>query len=431
MMFVLYDRERQRLPIRVWLERPDEIEPECLEQAIHLANLPFAVESIALMPDVHTGFGMPIGGILAADDVLVPSAVGMDIGCGMEFVGSNLPVEALRRAHAGSDGGDRRGGGGHPAIQEIVHRIMRAVPLGFEHHKQKQPCRVLDELPLSPEALRFASADRHGLASLAPELEEAYRQVGTLGGGNHFIELQEDEQGRLAIMVHSGSRNLGYKICNYFDRVAQALNQQWKSPVPKEWKLAYLPLSEEAGQAYREWMELALRFARENRERIVAAVKTCVEEVVASSPELQGFPLVWTEEASAHHNYAALEVHGGRRVWVHRKGAILADPGRVGIIPGSMGTASYLVEGLGSPLSFRSASHGAGRRMSRNQAKERLTRDALDRALGDVVLGTTAKGKDILEEAPQAYKDIDYVISQEEDLVRPVKKLRTVAVVKG
>ncbi|HPT83992.1 MAG TPA: RtcB family protein, partial [Limnochordia bacterium] len=198
-MFVLFNQAEQRIPIKVWLPGKEHLEEECLRQALNLANLPFAFKHIALMPDTHAGYGMPIGGVLAAQDVIVPNAVGVDIGCGMVFAHTNVPAQLLREVNTPSGN----------LAQYLVGQIMREVPQGFDHHKQPQKSSWLDDYPV--ERLY-----RYGDGQL-PKKAEAYLQLGTLGGGNHFIELQEDEEGLLGLMVHTGSRNFGYKVANYFN----------------------------------------------------------------------------------------------------------------------------------------------------------------------------------------------------------------------
>lgn len=415
-MFIIYDPRQQKWPIKVWLENIDQIEAECLRQAINLANLPFIHQWVALMPDTHSGYGMPIGGVIATEEVIIPNAVGVDIGCGMIFVQTDIPVEAVTTI-------DTPNG---KLAQAMVGNILRNVPTGFAHHRDKQACRTVDEFRQN-----LTQNDRSRLSpELMKELEAAYYQVGTLGSGNHFIELQTDDSGYLGIMVHSGSRNFGYKICHHFNEAARKLNQDMNSPVPLEWDLAYLPLDSSPGQEYIRWMNLALDFANENRSRMM---EVAIREVCNLTEKYTGCKQIGlSEPINCHHNYAAFEEHYGKKVWVHRKGAIRAGEGQMGIIPGAMGTYSYLVRGRGNPESFCSCSHGAGRRMSRKAAKKQFsvqaTMDDL-KALG-VFLGKE-KRHDISEETRFAYKEIDFVIANELDLIEVTKRLRTVAVIKG
>ncbi|HHT01484.1 MAG TPA: RtcB family protein [Firmicutes bacterium] len=401
-MFIIYDPKKQRVPIKVWLENIVQLEYGCLKQATNLSTLPFVNKWVALMPDTHQGYGMPIGGVIAVEDAIIPNAVGVDIGCGMAFVETNINKNELSTQE----------------YQALIGRIMRDIPTGFDHHAKKQKCTVLEQS-------EFAKAQKQKtLPEGLPEIEEGYYQIGTLGGGNHFIELQEDEAGRLCIMVHSGSRNFGYKVARYFNSRAKQLNEKWSSPVPREFDLAFLPIDSDTAQEYIAWMTLALQFARENRTVMLNVVKRHLLQVI---PNIE-----FQNEVNAHHNYAAAEHHYGKQVWVHRKGAIRARKGETGIIPGAMGTFSYIVKGKGNPESFCSCSHGAGRRMGRQAAKRQfpVAKTIADLKELGVILGKRNK-KDVSEEARFAYKDIDFVISQELDLIAPIKKLKTIAVIKG
>lgn len=411
-MFTIFDRQQQRVPIHVWLSHEDDLDDTCLGQALNLANLPFAFKHIALMPDTHTGYGMPIGGVLASTEAIIPNAVGVDIGCGMGYIHTNIPASLLRETKTPNGN----------LAQYLVGQIMRDVPQGFDHHKRKQKSSFLAKYPIQ-------KLYNYGHKNL-PTLEEAYFQIGTLGGGNHFIELQEEEAGNLGIMVHTGSRNLGYKVANYFNRMAKDLNKQIKSPVPPQYDLAYLPLDTKEAAGYIGWMNFALDFARENRRLIMERVQTIVFDGLKKFAGKQDVEILM--EVNAHHNYAALEEHFGSKVWVHRKGAIKAEKGELAIIPGAMGSYSYIVEGLGNPLSFNSASHGAGRVMGRKEATRQFSVDEVlaDFARKDIVLGKRRRG-DTAEEYYKAYKDIEEVMAEQEDLVKPVLKLLTVAVVKG
>ncbi|NMB00822.1 MAG: RtcB family protein [Firmicutes bacterium] len=411
-MFVIFNEREQMIPIKVWLPSQEHLDAECLRQATNLANLPFAFRHIALMPDTHTGYGMPIGGVLASAEAIVPNAVGVDIGCGMGFVHTNVPASVLREVTIPNGN----------LAQYLVGQIMRDVPQGFDHHRHKQKSQFLDEYPVR-------GLYQYG-ANKLPHLEEAYTQLGTLGGGNHFIELQEDEAGYLGIMVHTGSRNFGYKVANYFNQLAKELNYRMNSSVPPQYDLAYLPLDTKEAQGYLGWMNFALEFARENRKRIMERVQTIVFPALKRFAGIDQVEVL--REVNAHHNYAAKERHFGQEVWVHRKGAIRAAAGELGIIPGAMGSYSFIVEGLGNPESFNSASHGAGRVLGRKEAIRQFSLDEVlaDFSSKDVVLGKRNK-RDTAEEYYKAYKDIEEVMDYQQDLVKPVLKLKTVAVVKG
>ena len=411
-MFILFKREEQLVPIKAWLGGKEDLEETCLQQALNLANLPFAFRHIALMPDTHSGYGMPIGGVLASSEVIILNAVGVDIGCGMGFVHTNVPAKLLREVKT-SQG---------TLAQNLVGQIMRDIPQGFDHHKVPQKSEFLDQYPVQ-------KLYHYGRGKL-PAIDEAYRQLGTLGGGNHFIELQEDDQGYLGIMVHTGSRNVGFKVANYFNRLAKDLNARMKSDVPPVFDLAYLPLETKEAQGYLEWMDFALEFARHNRKKIMGRVQEIVRQGLARYAGIK--EVEFSKEVNAHHNYAALEHHFGQDVWVHRKGAIRARQGELGIIPGAMGSYSFIVEGLGNPESFCSASHGAGRVMGRKEAVRTYGVEEVlaDFKKKDVVLGKRQK-RDTPEEYYKAYKDIEDVMEKQVDLVKPVLRVKTVAVVKG
>ena len=410
-MFVLQN-ENGKWPVKVWLEREKDLEESCLEQAYHLSELPFLHKWVCLMPDTHTGKGMPIGGVIAAKNVIIPNAVGVDIGCGMAYVGTNIRTEEIRDIQTGNGN----------LIQGIIGDILRNVPVGFAHHKTEMPCYTLDRA--------FEEFDQYEEdAELLGQLEAGYYQIGTLGGGNHFIELQEDEDGYMSVMIHSGSRHFGKSVCDYFHQKARELNARWYSQVPDEYRLAFLPADTKEGKQYLNWMNLSLDFAMENREKMMLAVKAILEKWIGKYTDLS---LEFSGEINCHHNYAALENHYGENVWVHRKGATRARDGELAVIPGAMGSYSYVVRGKGNPESFCSSSHGAGRRYSRKGAMNEFSCEQviLDLRERGVVLGKKNKS-DVAEESRFAYKDIDVVMENQKDLVEPVKKLRTIGVVKG
>lgn len=411
-MFVIGEKEKDLKPIKIWLKSAEDIEETCLEQAHHLAALPFLKNWVALMPDTHTGKGMPIGGVIATDGVIIPHAVGSDIGCGMIFIQTDLKAELLKETMTPNGS----------LLQALIGGIGRNVPVGPNHHNKMQPSVVLDEAMRHIEKYMKAP-------TLLPQIEDAYYQIGTLGGGNHFIEFQEDEVGYVGIMIHTGSRHLGKLIGDYFDDVAKALNKKWYSKVPEEYELAFLPVMSEEGRLYLEYMNLALDFAEENREAIL---KRVIEELDKLVQRHLNQIISYSNKLNVHHNYAAMELHGGKNVWVHRKGAISARAGEMGIIPGAMGSYSYIVEGKGNAESFNSCSHGAGRVYSRTKAKELYSVETVicDLKAQGVVLGKSNK-KDVAEECRFAYKNIDEVIENQLDLITPIKKLRTIGVIKG
>ena len=411
-MFVIFDKELNKKPIKVWLKSKEDIEDSCLQQANNLSNLPFIHQWVALMPDTHTGKGMPIGGVIATDGVVIPHAVGSDIGCGMVFVQTNIEANLLKETMTGSG----------TLLNMIIGEILRNTPVGVAHHKKMQPSKVLDEATKNID--KYIKAP-----TLLPQIEDAYYQMGTLGGGNHFIELQEDEDGLITIMIHTGSRHLGNKIGDYFNNIAKELNNKWFSQVPEKYNLAFLPVMSEEGRLYIEYMNLALDFAEENREVLLSNV---MDVLTKRLQKYCNFTPEYTNKINVHHNYASLEMHYGKNVWVHRKGAISACEGELGIIPGAMGSYSYIVQGKGCEESFKSCSHGAGRVLSRTKAKEEYSVQEVMNDLKEqnVILGKPNK-KDVAEESRFAYKNIDEVIENQLDLITPIKKLKTIGVVKG
>ncbi len=411
-MFVLFDKEQMRVPAKVWLREEKDLESSCMEQALHLSALPFLHKWVCLMPDTHAGKGMPIGGVIAARDVIIPNAVGVDIGCGMAYTETNIRLEEIQDVITGNG----------TLIQAIVGDIMRNVPVGFAHHKTVMPCYTLDR---AMEEMERYEED----GELLGQLEAGYFQIGTLGGGNHFIELQEDDQGFLAVMLHSGSRHFGKTVCDYFHNKARELNQKWYSQVPDAYRLAFLPADSTEGRQYINWMNLSMDFARENREKMMLTVKAIIEKWIGKYTTIS---LEFSHDINCHHNYAALETHYGEEVWVHRKGAVRAGEGELAVIPGAMGANSYVVMGKGNRESFCSSSHGAGRQYSRKGAMSAFTCEKVIRDLAErgVVLGKKGKA-DVAEESRFAYKDIEQVMDNQLDLVTPVKRLKTVGVVKG
>lgn len=405
-------REEKGLPIKIWQSSYDVIDEKCKEQAINLSRLPFAYKWISLMPDTHAGKGMPIGGVVACDGVVVPNAVGVDIGCGMGFVETDIPVDLLRETVTGSGN----------LVQAICGDILRNIPTGFNHYKTPQTSLVLDR---AKEEMNRYEKD----AALIPQIDDGYFQAGTLGGGNHFIELQQDENGMCCIMLHSGSRHFGNIVGQHFNRIAAELNEKWHSSVDPAWNLHFLPADSDEGKRYIEWMQLSMDFAYENRSIMLAKVKEIFAKYVS---KYTGIVPQFGSEINCHHNYAALENHYGKDVWVHRKGAIRAAEGELAIIPGAMGSYSYIVRGKGNPESFMSSSHGAGRLYSRTAAVQTFPVDKVmcDLKEQNVVLAKHNKS-DVAEESRFAYKNIDDVMSNQADLTEPVKKLFTVGVVKG
>lgn len=386
----------EKLPIKMWLQ---DIEDGAMEQVKNLANLPFAFHHIAIMPDCHLGVGMPIGGVLATENVIVPSAVGVDIGCGMCAVKTSLTKISQDQ------------------LKKIMGEIRKQIPVGFKHHELKQDISLM---PLD------GLNSWEDLPICGQEFENALTQIGTLGGGNHFIEIQKGTDGHIWIMLHSGSRNLGYKVAEYYDNLATELNEKWYTSVDKSVKLAFLPTDSEEGQAYIKEMNYCVEFALANRKLMMKRILNLMTDILElkETNELVAEPMI-----NIAHNYASLENHYGKNVWVHRKGATLARKGTIGIIPGSMGTSSYIVEGLGNKESFESCSHGAGRKMGRRQAIQNLNLEEEQKKMKGI-LGKP-RNQDDLQEAPGAYKNIIDVIDNEKDLIKVLVGLKPLAVIKG
>lgn len=381
-------------PVKIWAS---EVEDKAMAQIANLTTLPFLFHHLAIMPDVHTGMGMPIGGVLACVDAVIPNAVGVDIGCGMCAVKTDRHVDDISA---------------DVLRKQIMCGIRKRIPLGMDHHKERQDERYMP-----------VGHDIDKLCVVKAQYLSAQRQVGTLGGGNHFIELQRDEQGYLWIMIHSGSRNLGKQVGDHYNRLAATLNERWHSVAKPELRLAFLPLKTQEFKDYWAEMRYCVDFALCNRRLMMERI----QEVLADAlPGITFEPMI-----NIAHNYAAWEHHFNKDVIVHRKGATLAREGIVGIIPGSQGTASYIVEGLGNPESFNSCSHGAGRLMSRTAAVNTLSLEDEVRKLEEQGIVHAIRSKRDLEEAAGAYKDIDHVIALEADLVKVKTKLKPLAVIKG
>ena len=411
--------EGWRMPVKSWCA---DCEEGAVKQAANLAQHPALFHHVALMPDAHLGYGMPIGGVVAAEDAVIPAAVGVDIGCGMIATETDVPAERF------ADMAFRR------AFQE---KLKTRIPVGEGvSHKTTQDWEGFEEY----------TANNGMRADLWPSKLDRMN-LGTLGGGNHFIELQKTTpleiggtlgdralpdggESRVWLMIHSGSRNLGKRIEEHYHRIAARLCKRFHVQLADP-DLAFLPIEEPDGHNYFTDMLFALRYAKENRRRMMEAMK---ETLLEFAPEAN-----FLRTIDIHHNYAACEEHFGKKVFVHRKGATSAKLDEIGVIPGSMGTASYIVRGLGNPDSFMSCSHGAGRRMSRIAASTTLTVEECNKAMEGIVCERwhkykgfgKAKGKLDLSEAPQAYKDIEDVIASERDLVEPLVRLVPLASLKG
>lgn len=387
--------EGARVPIRMWAD-PASVEEQAMRQLHNVANLPW-VHGVAVMPDVHYGKGATVGSVIAMRDAVSPAAVGVDIGCGMS---------AVRTSLSASDLPDDLG--------KLRRRIESAVPVGFGLHKT----------PVNPakvhgiggwDAFWKGFGDLHeGVQDLH---DRAVRQIGSLGGGNHFIEVCLDDEGRVWLMLHSGSRNIGKELAERHMAVARKLPHNADLP---DRDLAVFVAGTPEMAAYRRDLFWAQDYAARNRATMVALVKQALKDVVPQT--------TFDDAISCHHNYVSEETYDGVELLVTRKGAIRAGNGDLGIIPGSMGTGSYIVRGLGNPESFESASHGAGRRMSRNKARKMFKRSDLVEQTKGV---ECRKDQGVVDEIPGAYKDIRDVMARQSDLVEIVAELKQVVCVKG
>ena len=347
------------------------------------------------MPDCHQGFGMPIGAVLALDSVIIPNAVGVDIGCGMCAVQTNLKEISMLE------------------LKVLVGEIYNRIPLGHKHHTKPQN-----------ESLMPSGFEISELPVVAREYKSALHQLGTLGGGNHFIEIQKSDNGNIWIMIHSGSRNIGKQVADHYNRLATELNEKWKSPVPKSAQLAYLPIETTPGMMYFNEMKYCVDFAFANRKHIMERIVDIFYHVFKG--KFNAMPMI-----NIAHNYASKENHFGREVYVHRKGATPARKETTGIIPGSQGSKSYIVKGKGNPDSFMSCSHGAGRVMGRKEAQRKLHLDSEIKKLDKLNILHALRSTQDLDEATGAYKDIHTVMQNQQDLVDVLVELSPLAVVKG
>ncbi|MGH7005400.1 MAG: RtcB family protein [Alphaproteobacteria bacterium] len=394
------------VPIKAWVKGVP-LEDAARQQLLNVARLPFVHKHVAAMPDVHRGIGATVGSVIATDGAIIPAAVGVDIGCGMAAVRTSIRAAQLP-----------------DSLNRIRLEIEAAVPHGRSDHGGRNdlgawsgevPAASLAAwVPLEPGYKAIMEA--HPKAAH----QRTTRHLGTLGTGNHFVELCLDEADRLWVMLHSGSRGVGNRIGTYFIELAKDEMRRWFVNLPDE-DLAYLPDGSQYFLDYVRAVGWAQDYARANREAMMQAVLDVLRK---SFPDLVADELA----VNCHHNYVAREKHFGKRVWVTRKGAVRAGEGEFGIIPGSMGAESFIVRGRGNPDSFMTCSHGAGRKMSRSAAKKMFTLEDHARATAHV---ECRKDAGVLDETPGAYKDIDAVMAAQSDLVEVVHTLRQVVCVKG
>ncbi|MFE5534450.1 RtcB family protein [Streptomyces sp. NPDC056492] len=388
-----------KVPIRMWAD-PASVEASAMQQLHNVATLPW-IKGLAVMPDVHYGKGATVGSVIAMKDAVCPAAVGVDIGCGMSAVKTSLTANDLP--------GD---------LSPLRSKIERAIPVGAGMHRD----------PVDPDRLYGFSGNGFGdlwerfdhiADAVKFRRDRALRQMGSLGAGNHFCEVCVDSSGSVWLMLHSGSRNIGNELADFHINVARGLAHN-QGLVDRD--LAVFLAATPEMEAYRNDLFWAQEYAKYNR----AVMMSLFKEVIRR--EFRKAKVSFDREISCHHNYVAEERYEGMDLLVTRKGAIRAGSGDYGIIPGSMGTGSYIVKGLGNEKSFNSASHGAGRKMSRTAAKKRFSaRDLADQTKGV----ECRKDSGVVDEIPGAYKSIEQVIDQQTDLVQVVAKLKQVICIKG
>jgi tRNA-splicing ligase RtcB (3'-phosphate/5'-hydroxy nucleic acid ligase) len=388
-----------RVPVKVYT---GEIEPQARAQLVNISRLPIVHHHVAAMPDVHLGIGATVGSVIPTRQAIIPAAVGVDIGCGM--MAARLTLQANQV--------DEK------TLTKVFNQISRDVPVGFEQH---------DERDVRAEAVKPFKKDLGSILAKHPGIQKRVgknshwtRQLGTLGGGNHFIEVCLDETGGVWVMLHSGSRGIGNAIGSYFIELAKKDAERNNVQLPDR-DLAYFPEGARHFDDYVEAVGWAQDYARANREEMMDLV---IEAMRRHLPSFE----VTREAVNCHHNYVERERHYGEDVWLTRKGAIRARAGELGIIPGSMGARSYIVRGKGAAESFDSCAHGAGRRMSRNAAQKCFKIEDLVHQTRGVIC---RKDRGVIDEIPGAYKDIDEVMANQSDLVEVVHTLKQVLCVKG
>jgi tRNA-splicing ligase RtcB len=429
-----------RLPIYSWAP---ELEEGALRQAENCASLPVAYHHVAVMADGHQGYGVPIGAVLAFEGAISPYAVGNDIGCGMALLPTSIVREDLLVPVK-----TRSGAAGASARDEIMGWVQSTIPAGTATIDENElPRPIRDRLEAAYAAMEEA-AQATGVPlstsqSLKPDagqplsksdfLARGRSQAGTLGAGNHFIELVAGPDEEVSVLLHSGSRGVGGLICSNFHRMAYEYVQEMGAPLPDP-GLAWLPVDsskretdrwERAGGCYVEALKVGLDYAEANRRFMLEKVAGIIEQRFPNSVR-------WDQLINIHHNDAALESHYDRSVWVHRKGAVKASRGAPTITPGSMGTGTIVGEGLGNPDSFCSCSHGAGRVLSRGRARQELSLAGELQRIRDAGGKVFARDKSaVLDEMPGAYKDLDQVMRNQADLVRPLRRFAPIATYKG
>lgn len=390
-----------RVPIKIWSDL-ETVESAALDQLTNTANLPFVFKHVAAMPDVHLGYGATVGSVIATKGAICPAAVGVDIGCGMMAVKTDLDPTIVQ-----------------DKITAIRLSIERSIPVGHEGNRN-----LTDSVNRWKEWKGFDELTVVGQDKDHREmLKRAQSQLGSLGGGNHFIEICLDTDNNVWVMLHSGSRNVGKVVAErHLDKARATMKQMFISlPDPD---LAYFAEGTDDYRNYMADLDWCQEYAMQNRREMMERVLKDLSYAVHGEPDAIGVSM----KVNCHHNYASKENHYGENVIVTRKGAVRAREGDLGIIPGSMGTRSYIVRGLGNPESFCSCSHGAGRRMSRGEAKRKFTVNDLQQQTAGI---ECRKDEGVLDEIPGAYKSIDEVMANQTDLVEVLHELRQIMCIKG
>lgn len=396
-----------RVPVKIWTR---DLDPQALQQLLNLASLPIVYGHVAAMPDVHAGIGATVGSVIPTRGAIIPAAVGVDIGCGMNAVRLALTAADLPES-----------------LRRLRSAIEAAIPVGFDQHEASKPrgspkerqTRALDQ------RLDIIVGKHPALAKMQKRFSETWlRQLGTLGGGNHFIELCLDEAQRVWVMLHSGSRGIGNVMGRYFIEAAKKDMMRHTQALPDR-DLACFAEGSTGFEDYVEAVSWAQDYAYLNRQAMMRAVLEVLRREFSGKLEVAK---VEAEAINCHHNYVQRERHFGQSLFITRKGAISAREGELGIIPGSMGARSFIVRSLGNAESFCSCSHGAGRRMSRSAAKRTFSRADLEAQTAGV---ECRKDGGVIDEIPGAYKDIDEVMANQSDLVKVVHTLKQVLCVKG
>ena len=398
-MPVLQEINEGRVPVRIYT---GAVEAAARRQLVNISKLPIVHHHVAAMPDVHLGIGATVGSVIPTLRAIIPAAVGVDIGCGMIATRLSLTGNQIEEK----------------SLQKVFNQISRDVPVGFKQHDEGD-ARDSAAAPFARK-LKKIKARHPGIEKRLGKRSSWVQQMGTLGGGNHFIEVCLDESNRVWAMLHSGSRGIGNAIGTYFIELAKKDAAKNQIQLPDR-DLAYLPEGTAHFDDYVEAVGWAQDYASANRAEMMGLV---LEALRRHLPAFE----VTGEAVNCHHNYVERERHYGKEVWLTRKGAIRARAGDLGIIPGSMGARSYIVRGRGAAESFQSCAHGAGRRMSRTQAEKRFSTADLEEQTAGVIC---RKDKGVLDEIPGAYKDIDEVMASQSDLVEVVHTLKQVVCVKG